>query len=75
MLAVTVLLKDIVNLPVVLGEVKHIYSEEQFLTDGSLDPKKFDPIVFTRPGPVGTYWAMGESKGRAWSIGKKLLEE
>jgi len=68
---------DLIELPdhvIVLGEVKHVYTEEQYLTDGVLDPEKFNPIVFTRPGPIGTYWALGESIGRAWSIGKKLLE-
>ena len=69
---------DTIELPdhiIVLGEVKHLYSEERYLTDGALDPKKFDPIAFTRPGPIGTYWALGVSLGRAWSIGKKLVEE
>ncbi len=68
---------DMIALPdhiIVLGEVKHLYSEERYLTDGSLDPKKFDPIVFTRPGPIGTYWRLGEALGRAWSIGKNLIE-
>ncbi|MHA1906922.1 MAG: flavin reductase family protein [Candidatus Thorarchaeota archaeon] len=77
-IAVECSVHDMVELPdhaIVLGEVKQVYSEEQYLTDGSLDPKKFDPLIFTRPGPIGTYWSLGESIGRAWSIGKKLLEE
>jgi flavin reductase (DIM6/NTAB) family NADH-FMN oxidoreductase RutF len=69
---------DLVNLPdhvIVLGEVKQVYSEEQYLTDGSLDPTKFNPLIFTRPGPIGTYWSLGKSAGRAWSIGKNLIEK
>ncbi|MDF1538094.1 MAG: flavin reductase family protein [Candidatus Thorarchaeota archaeon] len=68
---------DMVELPdhvVVFGEVLNVYSEEQYMTDGALDPKKFNPIVFTRPGPIGTYWKLGDSIGRAWSIGKNLFE-
>ena len=40
---------QLVDLPdhvVVFGEVQHIYTEEQYLTDGHLDPKKFNPLVF-----------------------------
>ncbi len=59
---------------IILGEVKGIYTEEQFMTDGVLDPKKMDPIVFTRPGPKGSYWALGEFVGQAWSIGKNVGE-
>ena len=66
---------DLSDHAVVLGVVKHIYSEEQYLTDGHLDPKRFDPIVFTRPGPIGRYWKLGSGVGQAWSIGKKLIDE
>ncbi|MFW9849561.1 MAG: flavin reductase family protein [Candidatus Thorarchaeota archaeon] len=68
---------DTVELPdhiLVLGEVKHIYSEERYLTDGVPDPQKYEPVIFTRPGPIGTYWSLGKSIGRAWSIGKKLTQ-
>ena len=57
---------------IVLGEVKGIYAEEQVITNGVLDPKKMDPIIFTRPGAAGIYWSLGEFVGEAWSIGKKL---
>lgn len=59
---------------VVFGEVKHVYSEEQFLTDGELDPLKMDPIIFTRPGPIGNYWSLGTKIGKAWAIGKNVSE-
>ncbi len=59
---------------VVFGEVKKIYSEEKYLTDGALDPEKIDPIIFTRPGSIGTYWSLGKDIGRAWSIGKQIVE-
>lgn len=67
-----------VDLPdhvVVFGEAKHVYTEEQYMTDGALDPKKFNPLVFTRPGPRGIYWTLGEFVGDAWSIGKPLVKK
>lgn len=33
----------------VIGEVKHIYTEEQSVTEGEVDQKKLNPFVFTRP--------------------------
>ncbi|UCE10471.1 MAG: flavin reductase family protein [Candidatus Thorarchaeota archaeon] len=59
---------------IVLGEVLRLYTEEKYMTDGALDPKKMDPIVFTRPGPIGTYWHLGEAVAQAWSVGKRLKE-
>ncbi len=64
---------ELVDLPktvLVVGEVKHVYTEERFMTDGALDPAKLDPIIFTRPG--NTYRALGPIIGDAWSIGKTL---
>ena len=69
---------QLVELPdhvVVFGEAKHVYTEEQYMTDGVLDPKKFNPLVFTRPGPRGIYWTLGEHVGDAWSIGKALVKQ
>ncbi|MHA1959591.1 MAG: flavin reductase family protein [Candidatus Thorarchaeota archaeon] len=70
--------QQFVELPdhiIVLGEVIHTYTEEKYMTDGTLDPKKMDPVVFTRPGPIGMYWHLGEAVGQAWSIGKRLKEQ
>lgn len=64
---------EYVELPktlLILGEVKHVYTEERFMTDGVLDPAKIDPIIFTRPGD--NYRALGEIVGDAWSIGKNI---
>ncbi len=57
---------------IVLGEVKHIYTDERYLTEGVLDPKKMDPIIFTKRGSDGTYWTIGNELGQAWSIGKEI---
>lgn len=71
------LVQDTIDLPdhvIVLGEVKYVYTEERYMTDGALDLKKMNPLVFTRPGPIGSYWGLGEYVGKAWSIGKQLRE-
>ncbi|MFW9910346.1 MAG: flavin reductase family protein [Candidatus Thorarchaeota archaeon] len=64
---------DLPNDVFVLGEVKAIYTEEQYLTNGVLDQKKVNPFVFTRP--ADQYWALGLEVGKAYSIGKTLVKE
>lgn len=54
----------------VLGEVKHIYSEERFMTDGVLDQKKLNLLLFTNP--ARQYWTLGDVVANAYSIGKTL---
>jgi len=56
----------------VLGEVKHIYSEECYMTDGVLDQKKLNFLLFTNPSRQ--YWTLGDVVADAYSIGKKLEE-
>ena len=53
-----------------LGEVKHLYSEHRFMTDGILDQKKLNLLVFT--DPAGQYWTLGDVVADAYSIGKEL---
>jgi flavin reductase (DIM6/NTAB) family NADH-FMN oxidoreductase RutF len=53
-----------------LGEVKHLYSEEKFMTDGVLDQKKLNLLVFTNP--ARQYWTLGDVVADAYSIGKNL---
>lgn len=52
----------------VLGEVKHLYSEEKYMTDGVLDQKKLNLLIFTNP--ARQYWTLGEVVADAYSIGK-----
>ncbi|MFX0107725.1 MAG: flavin reductase family protein [Candidatus Hodarchaeota archaeon] len=61
---------ELPNIMQVIGEVKHIYSEEKYLTDGAIDHRKVNPFVFTRPDD--NYWTLGETIGRAWEVGKEL---
>ena len=53
-----------------LGEVKHLYSEEKFMTDGVLDQKKLNLLVFTNP--ARQYWTLGDVVADAFSVGKDL---
>lgn len=55
-----------------LGEVKHIYSEARFMTDGVLDQKKLNLLLFTNP--ARQYWTLGEVVADAYSIGNKFEE-
>jgi len=57
----------------VIGEVKHTYTEEHYLTDGKLDQEQLKQLIFTQP--PGAYWSFGKKIGDAWSIGKRLLKE
>ncbi len=64
-------LHQLVDLPkavLVLGEVKTAYSDEKYMTDGILDPKKIDPILLTQPD--NHYWTIGDIVGDAFAIGK-----
>ncbi|MFX1286468.1 MAG: flavin reductase family protein [Promethearchaeota archaeon] len=64
---------DIIELPeitLVLGEVMAAYTEEQYMTEGKLDPKKINPFTFSQPD--NKYWALGDLVADAFSIGKVL---
>lgn len=66
-------LYDAVRLPVntfYIGEIVEAYSEDRYLTDGKPDIQKIDPFTLTMPD--NQYWGVGDSVGRAWSIGKSL---
>lgn len=64
---------DISTHYLVLGEVKHIYSEERYMTDGVLDQKKLNFLLFTKPAQQ--YWTLGEVVADAYSVGKQLDEQ
>jgi flavin reductase (DIM6/NTAB) family NADH-FMN oxidoreductase RutF len=55
---------------ILLGEVKHLYSEEQYMTEGVLDPKKLNLLIFTNP--ARQYWTLGDFVADAYSIGKEF---
>ncbi|HUW64458.1 MAG TPA: flavin reductase family protein [Spirochaetia bacterium] len=51
-----------------IGEIIQTYAEEKYLSNGSPDIRKMDPIVFSMHD--NNYWRVGEYLGRAWSIGR-----
>ena len=53
-----------------IGEIVGAYSEERYLTEGKPDIKKIGPFTLTMPD--NNYWEIGESAGRAWSVGKNF---
>jgi flavin reductase (DIM6/NTAB) family NADH-FMN oxidoreductase RutF len=56
-----------------IADIVNIYSEERFLTDGKPDVTKVRPFVLTMPD--NTFWAIGESIGKAWNAGKSLRKQ
>ena len=54
---------------VVLGEITETYVSDSCLTNGKVDSKKIDPLVFSFPD--GRYWRMGEAIARAFQAGKE----
>lgn len=65
-------LVDVSTHYLVLGEVKHIYSEERYMTEGVLDQKKLNFLLFTKPATQ--YWTLGNVVADAYSIGEQLDE-
>jgi len=55
-----------------IGEIVESYTEERYLSEGKLDIKKINPLLFTMPD--NRYWTDGDPAGNAWSIGKRLKE-
>jgi flavin reductase (DIM6/NTAB) family NADH-FMN oxidoreductase RutF len=51
-----------------IGEIVEAYAEEKCLTEGLPDIQKIRPIIFAMH--TNNYWRLGDSLGKAWSIGK-----
>jgi flavin reductase (DIM6/NTAB) family NADH-FMN oxidoreductase RutF len=55
----------------VIGEVKGSHVSEECLSDGKPDVKKIKPMIFNLES--SEYASFGEVIGKAWSVGKELL--
>ena len=55
---------------VFIGRVVQAYCEPRFLTDGTLDLGKVQPLLFSMPDR--SYWSIGERTAKAWDAGKAL---
>jgi flavin reductase (DIM6/NTAB) family NADH-FMN oxidoreductase RutF len=51
-----------------IGEIVEAYCAEQFMTGGSPDVEKINPITLTMPD--NRFWAVGSRVAEAWSVGK-----
>jgi len=56
-----------------IGEIRTIYSEEQFVTAGKPDPKKMRPFLLTMPD--NRFWSLGNQVGNAWKDGLKYRDQ
>jgi flavin reductase (DIM6/NTAB) family NADH-FMN oxidoreductase RutF len=52
-----------------VGEVVKVYADEEYITDGTIDLRKTDPLLLSMPD--NHYWPLGaEPIGKAWSAGR-----
>ncbi len=52
-----------------IGEVVQAYSEEKYLTNGTPDIEKIQPLVLSGSRGKYRYYKIGEELGTAWNIG------
>ena len=53
-----------------IGEIVATYGNDNYMTDGTIDYSKVQPIIFDTHQRC--YWKLGERFASAWSIGKEL---
>lgn len=54
---------------VFIGRIKETYCNEEYMINGKIDLKKVNPLLFSFHD--SSYWSLGESIAKSWSIGKK----
>jgi flavin reductase (DIM6/NTAB) family NADH-FMN oxidoreductase RutF len=52
-----------------VGEIVQTYVDQSVLTDGAIDIRKLNPLLFDMGSK--SYWTVGEPIGHAWSVGKQ----
>lgn len=52
-----------------IGEIVETHVSESCLTDGTVDVRKVNPLIFTVPDRQ--YWSMGDIIARAFEVGKQ----
>jgi flavin reductase (DIM6/NTAB) family NADH-FMN oxidoreductase RutF len=63
---------DLPRHDIFIGTVVETYCEERVMTDGRLDYRKLDPILYTHFDRG--YWKLGERFADAWKVGKDRKE-
>lgn len=53
-----------------IAEIVSVYTENRYLTEGRLDVKKIDPLLFAMHERA--YYRVGDYVGQAWNIGAVL---
>ncbi len=61
---------DFPNHDIFIGKIAGTYCDEEVLTDGEVDFKKVQPILFVMNNQ--SYYSIGEKLAKAWNIGKEL---
>jgi flavin reductase (DIM6/NTAB) family NADH-FMN oxidoreductase RutF len=56
-----------------IGEIKGAYAQTECVSNGKLDPQKTDCLFLTMPD--NTYWSLGSAVGKAWHMGKELINK
>ena len=67
---------EIVSLPshdLVIGEIVGAYADPSVVRNRAIDMAAVDPLLLTMPD--NTYWGLGEEQGKAWAVGRSLMEE
>ena len=54
----------------VVGEIVNASADSSVLTDGKIDIKKLNPLVWD--GSTFNYFTLGDSVGKAWNSGKEI---
>lgn len=57
---------------ILIGEIVNVSCDESYLTDGKIDPKKLQPLMFD--GVHMKYYELGNVVGNAFQDGRKLMK-
>jgi len=52
-----------------IGRIKETYCDEEYMTNGKVDLKKVNPLLFSFHD--ASYWSIGEHIAKSWSVGRK----
>jgi len=69
-------LERVVDFPthdVFVGEILETYADKSVLTDGKIDIRKVNPLLFDMNSVK--YWSLGEEVANCWNIGKQMKKE
>lgn len=64
---------DLPKHDVFIGRIVDTYCEESVMTEGKLDFKKLNPILYSHFDRG--YWTMGERFANAWNVGKAMRKK